>query len=141
MTHSQSPIPVRYVLLRDPAGKFKPVLLMSTGIDLDAVTIIESYVERWNIEVTFHEAREHLGIETQRQWSDMAIARSTPILFALYSLSILIGKSLMERELIHVENAAWYAKEEIKFSIFCEVILFCCKVVVLSNSRFIRNFP
>jgi hypothetical protein len=116
MTHSQSPIPIRYVLLRDPAGKFKPVLLMSTGMDLDAVTIIESYVERWNIEVTFHEAREHLGIETQRQWSDMAIARSTPILFALYSLSILIGKSLMEKGLIHVENAAWYAKDEIKLS-------------------------
>lgn len=116
MTHSNSPIPIRYVLLRCPAGKFKPVLLMSTGIDLDGVTIIESYVERWNIEVTFHEAREHLGIETQRQWSDMAIARSTPILFALYSLSVLIGKSLIEKQLIQVEKTAWYDKEEIKFS-------------------------
>lgn len=116
MTYSQSPIPIRYVLLRDLANKFKPVLLMSTGIDLDAVTIIESYVERWNIEVTFHEAREHLGIETQRQWSDMAIARTTPILFSLYSLAILIGESLIEKKLIHVEKAAWYLKEEIKFS-------------------------
>lgn len=116
MTHSSSPIPIRYVLLRDPAGQFKPVLLMCTDIDLDPVQIIESYVERWNIEVTFHEAREHLGIETQRQWSDMAIARTTPILFALYSLSILIGTSLIEKSLVHIEKTAWYIKEEIKFS-------------------------
>jgi hypothetical protein len=116
MTYSASPIPIRYVLLRDPGGKLQPVLLMSTDIHLDPVQIIESYVERWNIEVTFHETREHLGIETQRQWSDMAITRTTPILFGLYSLSILIGKNLIEKSLVHIEKTAWYIKEEIKFS-------------------------
>lgn len=114
MTHS--PIPIRYVLMKDPEGKVNPILLMSTDIGLKSSQIIETYVERWNIEVTFHEAREHLGIETQRQWSDMAIARATPILFALYSLVILIGNSLIRDGFVGIEQTAWYAKEEIKFS-------------------------
>src|SRR3954452_21729368 len=32
------------------------------------------------VEVTFREVRDHLGVETQRQWSDRAIARTTPCL-------------------------------------------------------------
>lgn len=116
MTYSSFPIPVRYVLVRDPENKFQPVLLMSTDLNLEALEIIQTYVERWNIEVTFHEAREHLGIETQRQWSEKAIVRTTPILFALYSIVILIGNSLVSIGGIEIERTAWYAKNEIKFS-------------------------
>ena len=36
------------------------------------------FVRRWSVEVTFAEVRRHLGVETQRQWSDKAIARTTP---------------------------------------------------------------
>jgi hypothetical protein len=114
MTHC--PMPIRYVLMKDPEGKFNPVLLMSTDTELTGFQIIETYVARWNIEVTFHEAREHLGIETQRQWSDMAIARTTPVLFALYSLCVLIGNSLIKEGRVGIERTAWYTKEEIKFS-------------------------
>jgi hypothetical protein len=32
-------------------------------------------VHRWCVEVTFQEARAHLGVETQRQWSDKAVTR------------------------------------------------------------------
>jgi hypothetical protein len=116
MSESSSPIPIRFVLVKSINNKSKPVLLMSTDLELSPKEIIETYVERWNIEVTFHEAREHLGIETQRQWSDKAIARTTPILFGLYSLVILIGKQLIQLGKIEVEQTAWYTKEEIKFS-------------------------
>jgi hypothetical protein len=116
MTRSSSPIPIRYVLVKDIENKFNPVLLMSTDLELDAKDIIETYVERWNVEVTLHESREHLGIETQRQWSDRAIARTTPILFALYSLVVLMGNSLIQQGEIEIEQTAWYAKQEIKFS-------------------------
>jgi hypothetical protein len=37
------------------------------------------------MEVTFEEARAHLWIETQRQWSDLAIARTKPVLFGLFT--------------------------------------------------------
>ncbi len=116
MTHSATPITIRYVLIKDPEGKFKPVLLMSTDIELGVKQIIETYVKRWNIEVTFHETREHLGIETQRQWSDKAIARTTPILFALYSIVVLIGRELIKEDYIKIDKTAWYQKDEIKFS-------------------------
>jgi hypothetical protein len=110
------PIPIRYVFMKDPQNEFNPVLLMSTDEKIEATQIIETYVSRWNIEVTFRESREHLGIETQRQWSDLAILRSTPILFALYSLVILIGTSLLEKQLVQINKTAWYQKEEVKFS-------------------------
>jgi hypothetical protein len=116
MTHSSTPIPIRYVLVRDPKNEYNPILLMSTDLELTSSEIIKNYVERWNVEVTFHESREHLGVETQRQWSDKAIARTTPILFALYSLTILIGNSLFQAGMVEVERTAWYEKEDIKFS-------------------------
>ncbi len=61
--------------------------------------------------MTFEEARAHLGIETQRQWSDLAIARTTPILFGLFSMVTLMAHTLIKKETIPVRQAAWYQKE------------------------------
>ena len=93
-----------------------PLPLMSTEVNLSAVRIIELYVDRWGLEVTFHEVREHLGVETQRQWSDKAIARTTPILMALYSIVCLIGNRMHNDEPLEAEKTAWYDKEAIAFS-------------------------
>ena len=51
-----------------------------------AERILTIYVHHWQSEVTFQEARAHLGVETQQQWSDLAIERTTPVLLGLYSL-------------------------------------------------------
>lgn len=110
------PVPIRWVLVVDPAGEMDPLPLMSTDVKLTAVKMIELYVDRWGLEVTFQEAREHLGVETQRQWSDKAIARTTPILMALYTLVCLIGHRLNEEAPLKPEKAAWYGKEELTFS-------------------------
>lgn len=112
-------IPIRLVVLKDPKGQFEPAALMSTDVTLSALEIITEFVKRWAIEVTFREAREHLGIETQRQWSNKAIARETPALFALYSIVILISLQLGK---IPVRTAAWYSKRCNTFSdVFVEV--------------------
>jgi hypothetical protein len=112
------PVPVRIVLLRDPMRQFESVALMgvSSDMSLQALEIIEQFVGRWNLEVTFREAREHLGIETQRQWSDKAITRSTPILFSLYSLILLIADSLNLEKPIQPVTAAWFKKSNVTFS-------------------------
>lgn len=110
------PVPIRFVLMKDPFKEFQPVVLMSTDVMLTANKIIEVFVLRWNVEVTFREAREHLGIETQRQWSAKAILRSTPALFGIYSLVVLIADKLHPIGLLHPKKASWYVKEEIKFS-------------------------
>lgn len=107
------PIPIRLVVMKDPEGGFESAALMSTDIALSAEKIIAEFVKRWSIEVTFREVREHLGVETQRQWSNKAIARETPVLFGLYSIVILLGLRLGK---IEAKATAWYRKRGITFS-------------------------
>jgi len=111
-----TPIPIRWTLVVDPTGKMDPLPLMSTDPLMTPEQMIELYVDRWSIEVMFEESREHLGIETQRQWSDKAIARSTPVLMGLYSLVCLMGNRLGQEELLKVEQTSWYQKEHATFS-------------------------
>lgn len=98
------------------------VILMSTCLDFDIQTVIEGYVKRWNIEVTFRECRDYLGVETQRQWSDLAIARTTPLLFALYTLITLIGNAIYEEKGIVANSTAWYKKRCLTFSDLLESV-------------------
>ena len=110
------PIPIRWVLVVDPTGKMDPLPLMSTDPLMTPQQIIELYVDRWSLEVTFEETREHLGVETQRQWSDKAIVRSTPVLMGLYSLVCLMANRLWKEKLLKVEKTAWHQKKHATFS-------------------------
>jgi DDE superfamily endonuclease len=115
--HSGLPIvPLRWVLIRDGQGKFEPQALLSTDLSVSAQQIVEWFVLRWQLEVTFEETRAHLGIETQRQWSDLAIARTTPALLALFSLVTLFAHQLLQEQALPVRQAAWYPKTVATFS-------------------------
>jgi len=92
--YGYAPLPIRWVLTRDPVGKRPPKAIFSTHPAQSAEEIIQDFMKRWSLEVTFEEGRAHLGIETQRQWSDQAIERSTPLLFGLYSLLAFFGQAL-----------------------------------------------
>ena len=72
-------------------------------------------MKRWSVETTFEEGRAHLGIETQRQWSDRAIERTTPLLFGLYSLVALFGSALAPDGHPPHRQAAWYHKPAATF--------------------------
>ena len=91
------PVPIRWVLVRDPQGAFDPQALLCTDPSADPGQILQWFVLRWQLEVTFREARTHLGMETQRQWSDLAIARTTPILLGLFSWTTLAAHVLQKR--------------------------------------------
>jgi len=114
--HPGKQVPVRWVLVRDPAGAFEPQAFLCTDQAADPRTILQVFVRRWSVEVTFAEVRRHLGVETQRQWSDLAIARTTPCLLALFSLITLWAGDLAARGLVLPRRAAWYAKPEVTFS-------------------------
>ena len=105
------PVSIRWVLVRDPQGEYEPQAFLSTNSDHTPLQILTWFVRRWRMEVTFEESRAHLGIETQRQWSDLAIARTTPVLFGLFSLITLMADHLIKGEVKPVRTAAWYAKE------------------------------
>jgi hypothetical protein len=115
--HGGLPVaPIRWVLIRDPENRFAPQARLSTDLARDPVQIVGWFVQRWQVEVTFQEARAHLGVETQRQWSDKAIARTTPCLLALVSIVSLLADRLPKRERQRVTTAAWYAKPSPTFS-------------------------
>ena len=109
--HSGLPVvPIRWVLIRDPEHRFPAQALLCTDLTRDPAQIIAWFVRRWSVEVTFQEVRAHLGVETQRQWSDTAIARTTPCLLALFSIVTLLATRLPARERRQVAITAWYAK-------------------------------
>ncbi len=109
-------VPIRWVLVRDPLGEFRPQAFLCTDLDAEPAEILSWFVRRWATEVTFAEARRHLGVETQRQWSDRAIARTTPALLGLYSLATLWADELHRSHAILPRAAAWYAKRTATFS-------------------------
>jgi hypothetical protein len=111
-----SVVPLRWVLIRDPVGKFEPQAQLCTDLSLSAQQIVEWFVLRWQLEVTFEEARAHLGVETQRHWSDLAILRTTPALLALFSLVTVFAHQLLQRQELPVRQAAWYQKAVPTFS-------------------------
>jgi hypothetical protein len=110
------PLPIRWVLIRDPKGKFKPQALLCTDQEAKPVQILQWFVMRWQEEVTFREVRTHLGVETQRQWSDLAIARTTPALLGLFSLVTLLADQSVTRCKLPIRQAAWYRKQLPTFS-------------------------
>jgi hypothetical protein len=104
------PVPIRWVLIRDPQNKFRPQSLLSTELNLSPTQIVTAFVQRWQVEVTFQEVRTHLGVETQRQWADLAIARTTPTLLGLFSVVTLLAHSLSAHQTLTPRQTAWYAK-------------------------------
>ena len=110
-------VPIRWVLIRDPEGGFEPQALLCTDLQADPERIVSWYVMRWQLEVTFQEARRHLGLETQRQWSEMAIRRTTPALLGSFSLIALLAHRWMRQAAgTFRRRAAWYRKTHPTFA-------------------------
>jgi hypothetical protein len=115
-TRGVPPVDIRAVLVCDPEGKLRMEAFFCTDLQATPTQILEWVVMRWSVEVTFEEARAHLGLETQRQWSDQAIARTTPVLLALFSLVTVLALQLSQGGEIPVPVTAWYHKAEPTFS-------------------------
>jgi len=148
----KAPVPIRWVLTRDPAGTHPPRAFLQTELSRAAIPlapplpvrvvapvaaasegsaavpatgereapagreVLIRYQGRWRLEVTLEESRAHLGVETQRQWSRRAIARSTPALLGLFSLVVLLGHARHPDGAIPIRQAAWYPKPQATFS-------------------------
>lgn len=118
-------VPIRFVLIRDLAGKFDPQVLLSTDLTLTPDQILAFFMRRWQMEPTFRHLREHLGLETQRQWSDKAILRTTPVLFGLFSIVTLLAHTLLTRHDLTIRTAAWYPKALPTFSDALALVRHC----------------
>lgn len=115
--HAGLPIvPIRWVLLRHPCRHFDPQALLCADPAQQPLQIVGWFVQRGQLEVTFREVRDHLGVETQRQWSDQAIARTTPCLLGLFSMVTLLASRLDRRARVQVSASAWYHKQRPTFA-------------------------
>jgi hypothetical protein len=112
----QPPLPIRWVLVRDPKQIFKTQALLCTDPSVSAEQIVHWFVRRWQVEVTFHEVRTHLGVETQRQWADLSILRITPALLSLFSVVTLLANLHAPNQKFPVQQTAWYPKKLPTFS-------------------------
>jgi DDE superfamily endonuclease len=101
------PVAIRWLLIRDPQKELDPQALLSTNLDHTPAQMLTWFVRRWTMEVTFEEARAHLGMETQRQWNARAIARTTPARLSLYSIVTLTAHLLSEKGVTCVRSTAW----------------------------------
>jgi hypothetical protein len=131
-----TPVPLRWVLIRDPQGRFETQALLCTEQEATAMQIVEWFVRRWQMEVTFHETRTHLGVETQRQWSERAIARTTPILLALFSVVTVMAHESLAGRALPVRSAAWYHKTT---PTFADALAFV-RGQIWSETRFSMSF-
>jgi len=110
------PVPLRWVLIRDPQGQFATQALLCTDLAVDPAQVLAWFVRRWQLEVTLEEARRHLGVETQRRWSDLALRRTTPALLGLFSLVTLLAHERMADPAATIRRAAWYRKARPTFA-------------------------
>ena len=111
-TSGYAPLPIRWVIVRSPLNEFKPCALFCTDQNASSGDILGWFILRWNVEVTFEEVRAHMGLETQRQWSALAIERTTPLLLGLFSVVTLLAQHLTNQQPFPVRQAAWYCKSE-----------------------------
>ena len=110
------PVPMRWVLVRDPLRKLEPQAFLCTDLEATPAQVLLWFRQRWQVEVTFQEVRAHLGVETQRQWADLAILRTTPALLALFSLVVLLTQRLHPQFMFSLPHTAWYAKQHPTFA-------------------------
>lgn len=128
----EKPLLIRWVLVLD-IEQNKVEAFFSTDTNLEPEKIVKYFVLRWNIEVTFFEVRAHLGVETQRQWSDKAIARTTPMLMSLFSLICLFAIEMLKNKSLPVLSSAWYDKKG--EATFADILAFIRRDIWVS-----RNF-
>jgi hypothetical protein len=104
------------VLVHDPQGRLDPSAYFSTRTHDQPRTIVHQCIKRWSLETSFEESRAHLSLDTQRQWSVRAIARTTPCLVGLSSVVALLDHVLHPDEKIPRQRTAWYDKPQATFA-------------------------
>jgi hypothetical protein len=112
----QPVLPILWGLVHDPTGRLAPRAYVSTCPKDQPRALVQPFVTLWTMETTSEESRAHLGLVTQRQWSDPAIERMTPCLFDLYSVTALLAHAVYPEGNIPVQTTAWYTESQATFA-------------------------
>jgi hypothetical protein len=109
-------VAVRWVFVHDLDGTHEDRYFFCTDPSLSPSRIITLYTGRWSIEVTYQEARCHLGFHTTRCRKRQSVLRAAPCLLGLFSLVCLIHHRHTRGKGARPAPAAWYAKAEPTFA-------------------------
>jgi hypothetical protein len=64
----------------------QPAYLITTDLITSAQSLIQSYLDRWEIEVLHRELKSQVGLGQAQVWSDKSVPRLHPALVAAYAL-------------------------------------------------------
>lgn len=81
--------PVRVVVVRDPKGLRKDDAFFSTDPNASVQSILETYAQRWSIEVAFRDCKQTLGFEHSQARTPLAVKRTAPFVFISYTVTVL----------------------------------------------------
>ena len=108
-------VEVLWVFVHDLTGTHRDEYFFTTDVTWSAKQVIETFTDRWSIEVTFQEVRAYLGVETTRGWIERTVLRAEPCLFCLYSVVALWYAALPEGDRQKLEPT-WTGKTTVTFS-------------------------
>jgi hypothetical protein len=102
------PVALRYGLVADPEGKLHRAAFCGTDRQATPDQRLAWVVMRWSGAGTVEEARVHVGFATQRQWAEQAMARTSPVWLALFSLVTVLALRLSHGGPLPGPVTAWY---------------------------------
>jgi hypothetical protein len=107
---------IKWVMMKDPEGRRDDEIIFTTETGMLPSEIIETFVCRWSLEVTFEEVRRHLGLETLRNRTYSAVSRSVPLLLGLFSFIVVWFALTGQHAKVRPNSAPWYKKTVVTFS-------------------------
>jgi hypothetical protein len=103
--------PIRIVVVRDPAGKFRDAYLFTTDLGANLSWVVASFARRWSIEVAFKASKQILEIEAPQHWCQESIEKLAPWVWLMQSLISLwylsVGHTLPEAEAARRDLGPW----------------------------------
>lgn len=104
------------VLTRDQLGKRPDQMFYCTNLTWDVRQILATYAYRWAIECTFENCKQYLGLEDPANRVRLAVSRTAPMAFFLYSM-IVVWFHNLGHQLVKFPERPWYpTKKEPSFA-------------------------
>jgi hypothetical protein len=79
-------VPIRLVIVRDPAGRQKDDFFFCTDAAVPDDQIVQRYYDRWGVEECILEAKQQMGFETTRGWCSKTVNHQAPLAMVLVTL-------------------------------------------------------
>ena len=103
-------VPIRMVIVRDPAGKERDDFFFCTDARVPDAEIVQRYYDRWGVEEAILESKQHMGFESTQGWCSKTVHRQAPLAMVLVTLvKAWYARCAAEEPSLLPETLPWYA--------------------------------